>query len=241
MQAVTWTFAFIYNRHYGLSGSVFKKSYGNDPKLTQDDISDNCIYIANNPIKKRAVTSARDYRWNFLRYYNPANPSGDGPTRRLFSPFSEPYDFEEASDDMRYLVKKVRKMFEARKAVTYEFFQSKRYNALSEKEQRQLADIIISSYNVLDYSVIIGRWGSLDAFFAALDQYRGKEYNVSDDWDMENYMHYYQMIRISMREGYDMRESRAAGLDGKFKIRLARLLKSEVGATDKEIRKFLDL
>ena len=253
MHAVAWAFAIIYNRHYGLGGQLFRHPFGSALKVKPQKITGNWIYIANNPVGKKAVTRARDYRWNFLRYA----PELDARSSQLkYSPssrhpFSEEYQPLEASKEMLYMVKAVRNRASDGEIIDYDFFSSPRYASLSEKERLQLIDIIIISYNIIDYEPMLRKYGSVEHFCRVLEEVEGNEYDLSDDWEPEDYRHYRQMIAIAAEEGYDLRRQRYAGRDASenrgqampeaLAERLVRRFKTEVGATDIETGKFLKI
>lgn len=248
--AVTWSFAYIYNRHYGLRGKVFHKSYGNAPKVKPKKIIENLIYIANNPVVKKAVESALDYRWNFLRYA----PQIEAGTGRLAwpavsrHPFSSEYNPLDASKDMLYLVKSVKLKAAASDWIDYKFFDSQRYKALGPKERQQILDIIIITYNVIDYEPMLRKYGSVESFGRVLSEVEGNEYDLSDDCELEDYRHYERMMKIAAEEGYDVRQKRYAGVgEGGHEMppdlaeRLVRRFKIEVGASNLETCKFLKI
>lgn len=253
MDSLTWTFAIIFNHHYGLKGNVFHKSYGNACKMTADSITGNLIYIANNPVGKKAVSSAWDYRWNFLRYSPFLSNETNKPEFSEYSrhPFSERFDPLEASKDMIFLVKAVKRMARAKQYLNYRFFESQKFRSLSEREKQQLADIIITEYNVIDYVPILQKYGSVQEYCKVLSMINGNEYEISDDKEKENYRHYMKMISISAEEGYDLRTKRYSGVEGettknndclmsrKLAEKLKRRFIAEAEASRIEIRKFL--
>lgn len=243
MSSVTWAFAIMFNRRYGLEGKLFHKPYGNAPKVKHKKIKDNLIYIANNPVEKKAVSAAWEYRWNFLRYTSP-------------NPFSEVFDPLEASKEMLYLVKAVKLRAAAGKVIDYDFFDSYRVMSLCEKEKQQLIDFIIYTYNVIDYQPIIERYGSIDNYCHVLNEVEGKEYDEDDDWEPEDYKHYMKMISIAEEEGYNMRYTRYEGVEGlppsckrtknsgslmpkELAEKLIKRYRNEVRASTLEICKFL--
>ena len=269
MKAVAWAFAFLFNKNYGLKGQLFHHPFGSAPKTKPKKISGNWIYIANNPVGKKAVGKAWDYRWNFLRYAPGMDPVSGGlkysPSSR--HPFSEEYHPLEASKDMLYLVKTVKNRTAAGDFIDYRFFSSSRYASLSEKERLQLLDIIITTYNVIDYGPMLRKYGSVEQFCCILEEVEGGEYDLNDDWEPEDYRHYLRMISIAAEEGYDVRSRRLGPMqtldcfgkcpkqkpvfDKNLSVlrempealggveRMIHRFKAEVGASDLEIGKFL--
>lgn len=234
MNEVTSSFARAYNRKYGLSGKVFHKPYGSAAKTRDSRISDNFIYIANNAKEKKAVVHSEDYKWNFLKYMESTHP------------FSEEYDPYAASSDMQYLVKKFKSRHLAGDYISFGYFSSKEYGGLPDREKAQLIDMIISTYNMIDYSYALKKYGSMERIKDVLENVGGAEYDVADDYDKEDYKHYYKMIRIANEEGYKMSERRYRGIGhghGQMQPELAgRLIhrfEREACASPKEIAKFL--
>ncbi len=68
MQELDSWFTRVYNKQYGRKGPLFDGKYGSAVKLKEQKIRENFIYICNNPVVKKAVVKASDYRWNFLAY-----------------------------------------------------------------------------------------------------------------------------------------------------------------------------
>lgn len=261
MDAVTWSFATIYNHHFGLKGQVFHRPFGSAPKVKPQKISGNMIYIANNPVVKLAVSDAWNYKWNFLRYSPTLVKSTDQIvfTPESKHPFSTEFDPLKASRDMLYMAKVARARYDDDKIIDYRFFESPHYASLTDDEKNQLTDLIISLYNVIDYQPILQKYGSMDTFCKVLKQVEGNEYDLNDDWESENYRHYDQMIDICASEGYDLMKNRYKGVETSDSIdktveesnsnrmpkeladKLIRRFGKEAGASSLEISKFLAL
>ena len=234
MNEVTSAFARLYNKHYGLTGQVFHRPFGSAAKTRDSRIFDNFIYVENNAKEKKAVVRSEDYRWNFLKYSENNHP------------FSVEYDPFEASKDMQYLVRKVKAKHSERDYISFELFDSDRYISLNDKEKAQLVDMIISTYNIIDYSYPLKKYGSMERIKDVLENVGGAEYDVRDDYDQEDYKHYYKMIRIAKEEGYKMTERRYVGVGNnpgqmppELAARLIKRFEREVNASPKEIAKFL--
>lgn len=236
MISVTSVFARKYNSKYGLSGKLFAKPYGSAPKVRPNKVADSMIYVAANGLNKMAASTAEMYRWNFLRYAESDHP------------FSDEFNPLKASQNMLALVKRVNQLFESDKYIDYKLFDSKRFNQLSEDERKQLVDIIISKYNVIDFSATQQMFGSLDDAFRMFSMASGSEYDIHDDTSREDYKHYYKMIKIAESEGYDMRTTRYVGfgdeanqMDGEMAERLCRRFRMEAAASVHEIGMFLHI
>lgn len=257
MWDVTKAFARKYNNQYGLKGKVFRKPFNSAPKVKESSVVSNYIYIMNNAREKLEVARSYDYRWNFLRYC----PGAEGAEH----PFSEPFDYQMSSKEMKYLVRQVEGRFADCKPIDYSVFNSPRYRSLSERERLQLVDAIIVRYNVIDYAPILSKYGTVEKIGEILDFVSGSEHDVSDDHDREDYRHFYRMMEIAAEEGYDMRNSRYKGvrwddetekgnpelngvmdgeardprMDKELYDRLSYRFVREAGATQYEINKFI--
>lgn len=230
MSSVTWTFAMLYNNRFGLKGHVFHKPFGSAPKVKPQKIKENMFYISANPVVKKAVGKAWDYRWNFLRY-GPSMPK---------NPFSEEINPITMSGELKTLMKEVQEKRNDLAYIDYRFFGSKKYLSLSRIEQRQLVDYIISVFNIIDYSPIIGKYGSVEAYCRVVDEIEGNDFELNDDADTEDYTHYDKMIQIAAEEGYDLRYKRydIGTIPEKLYRDLCMRFRNEAVATDIEIRKF---
>ena len=188
---LTSIFALMYNRRYHRRGQLFKKSFGSAPKVHDDEITDNIIYICNNPIPKNAVDHARDYRWNFLAYMESSHP------------FSEQLDRIAMSDAMRRSISTVERLHGANKYLTYKIM-DEILVSLSPSERNQILDYVISVYNIIDYGPKKKRWETLDKLSTVLDVVKGSEYDVAEDYSKEDYRHYRQMKAVAQRCGFDL-------------------------------------
>lgn len=233
---VTSVFARKYNRHYHLSGQLFHRPYGNSNKGRESYIFDCYIYIGNNAKVKHAVIKAEEYRWNFLKYME--NPFA----------FSSPYNPEQASPDMKSMVKKLKRYHLDDWAIGYDFFECREYKSLKEFEKQQLIDMVVTTYNVIDYSVALKRFGSPSKIYEAMNAVSGTDYGSAEDFDQESYPHYYRMINLAEDEGYDMWKQRYVGIgEGEKQMpvdlanRLCHRFESEIHPNRTEIKKFFSI
>ena len=216
-----------YNRKYGLSGPLFKGRYGSAPKNKAQKVKDNVVYIYNNPVPKKAVTRAEQYRWNFLAYMDSDHP------------FSEKVVIRRSSRSLLAVLATVRQTKELGKPLGYDFFGG-RYGALAPSERLQVLDYIVFCYNVIRYDDLRVMWGSYQAMCSALKTVGGAEYDMEDDSTQEDYRHYYQMIKmLPQLTDLDLAASRFGGLDREEIDRLGMALYRKVGASRVELAKFL--
>lgn len=232
MNSTTSVFARLYNKRYNLRGQLFKKPFNSSPKMNESKIRDCLFYIWNNPKEKKAVELAEEYRWNFLRYLDSNHP------------YSKPIDMTTASENLLKSIRTVEAKRRAGEYLNYAFFDDA-FKSLDKAEQQQLIDHIIVSYNVIRRDALMEMFGSYQTILTAVNAVTGNEYGMPDDYDDEDYRNYLKMIKIARREGVDFDHERfnRGYFEGKEDLlsRLRRSFKSEAGASDYEIAKFLHL
>lgn len=216
----------MYNRQYGLSGPLVGGQFKNAVKQKGQKVRENFIYICNNPIVKHAVPRAEQYRWNFLAYM------------KLSHPFSEEILPGTESELLVQVLSNVRTRKNSGRPIGYLFFGGL-YSRLEGREKRQMIDYIVSEYNVLDYETVRREWGDYEKICQVLSTVAGTEYDIAEDNAPEDYRHYYRMIRLAAREGYDLSMVRLTGIGLDALNRLACVFREEADATRTEIAKFL--
>ena len=225
---LTSIFALMYNKRYHRKGQLFKKSFGSAPKMHDDEIVNAVIYICNNPIPKSAVGHAVEYPWNFLAFMESSHP------------FSDSFDRLDLSDAMRRSMSIVERQHSSNKYLTYKILDEV-FTPLDAKERKQLADYIVSVYNIVDYGFIKQKWESPEKLSMVLDAVRGSDYDTAEDYSKEDYRHYLQMNAVARGCGYDPARMRFDA-DG-FSEPDARFLRWEflrkVSASEMEIDKYL--
>ena len=226
MRDLTALFTRLYNRKYGVNGSLFGGQFKNSAKQKGQKVRENYIYICNNPVVKHAVPRAEQYRWNFLAYMHSSHP------------FSEGILPETSSGLLQQVLSIVRTRRDTNRPIDYLFFGGL-YSRLDEREKRQVIDYIVSEYNVLDYETAEREWGDYEKICQVLSTVAGSEYDIAEEKTPEDYRHYYRMIRLAAREGYDLSVMRLSGIGLDSLNRLACVFREEVGATRTELAKFL--
>ena len=225
MRELDSCFTKAYNRQYGRNGPLFnERRYGSALKLKEQKVRENFLYIGNNPVVKKSVSRAEGYRWNFLAYMEKRHP------------FSKVIPVRESSRALRCVLAEVRRCREQGRGLGYEFFEGV-YRQLDGKERQFVMDEIVNAFNVIDYKAVERMWGGFEKMCAALKTAWGAEYDLDDDSSAEDYRHYYQMISMANKMGFDPARAEPARL----KERLVRAFIWEVGATKTEIIKMLHL
>ena len=226
MRDLNALFTRAYNTRYGLSGPLFCKRFKNAGKHKEQKIRENYLYICNNPVVKGAVSKAEQYRWNFLAYMQNDYP---------FSQTAHLADQEEQLEQVEAIIRMRRSVGHP---LDYDFFDGL-YSRLPDSGKRQIADYIITQYNVVDYAAVRRMWGSFENLCQVLQTVRGAEYDLEDDNAQEDYRHYYRMIRVAADLGYDLTTRRFNHLSLEEQRELAVVCTERIGATRLEIVKFL--
>lgn len=224
MQELDSWFTVVYNREQGRSGALFQGKYGSAIKFKANKIRENFIYIGNNPVVKKAVSKAEDYRWNFLKY------------AREKHPFSEKIGSKGNSRALLCALAEIRRCRTASLPISYSFFRGI-YQQLERRERLQVLDYIVAQYDVIDHSALLNMWGGYKQMCSALHTVSGAEYDLKDDTASEDYRHYFRMIDLAHRHGIRLGWSCPESV----KKRLARLFQDEVGASALEISKLLHI
>ncbi len=176
-QNYTSVFAREHNEVCHEKGNVFRSPFGSVPKYGDKKARSTFIYVDNNPVERRLVEKAEDYRWNYLAYGASENP------------FSEPLRFEDASVSLRKAALIVRKMHGQNKYLSYPLL-VKLFRPLNDKEISQLSDYIVVTYNVLDYGGAERFFGSRKNMLEAVHSVTGNEYDLNEvftGWSDECY------------------------------------------------------
>lgn len=227
LNALCSVFARKYNQRHHRRGQLFKKSFGNSPKYADDAIRDCLIYIYNNPIPKKATARAIEYRWNFLAYMDSKTP------------FSKPIDYSSLSEDIMSRMSVVNKLRGSGRYIDYNTF-STLVQGLDDGQYKQIIDHIISVYNIIDYSYILSKWKTKEAFTEILQMVTGSEFSSDEDISREDYRHYEMMNEVVLKAGFDLTKYRfdIEQTDVRLMSRLRALVKSKVCPSDLEMDKF---
>lgn len=231
------TFVQDYSSHFALQHNatchrehapLFLKPFGSAPKIGDKSIRTALIYLGNNGPERKLSATAAEYRWSFLAYY------------RNTHPFSEPLRLALASQAMRRAVSIVKNRARKNQALRYQTIQWL-FRPLNAVEKQQLIDIIITSYNVINYEQAIAYFGSYENMLKAMQYTKGSEYEIEEKfvgWDDKVYA---QMARLLMTEkGWT--DIHDLFLLPEFeRYALIPLLEARTAGTKQQILKFLQL
>lgn len=223
---VTAVFAREHNGVCHRKGPFFKSPFGSVPKYGDKKARSNFIYVDNNPVERRICEKAEQYRWNYLAY-----ASNDHP-------FSEPFRARDASNVMLRAIRTVEDRHARGLHLPYSMLQ-RMFKPLGNKERKQLVDIIVTTYSVIDYQESIRFFDSLDHMLTAIHSTTGSEYDLNEVSVGKDDSWYRRMTEIVMdhcnlSDIHDM-----LGYSSERKYELFRLLRQETQATSEQIAKFL--
>ena len=221
-------FAMRWNERYGLQGHVFEQSYGSWPKRGDKNGRSNLVYVGNNPVERRLVEKAEQYRWNYLAYAVSDHP------------FSKKLVIRDAGWQFQRAVKEVKAQFKSGKPL--QIHQLERLFArLDQEETEQLADFIISTYNCIDYAAAIKYFGSYDNMLITMHATTGGEHDAREVFVGKSDVPYGQMTDFLLQNHYvkDIHEILPLSADEKYKLFVQ--LRRIVDAPGELIFKFLHL
>ena len=209
-------------------GPVLRLRYGSKPKPGDKKGRTNLVYVGNNPVERRLVEKAEDYRWNFLAY-----ASSDHP-------FSEKLVIRNARWPLQKAIKEVKAQFKAGKPLNYA--QLKRlFNPLSREEGLQLTDFIIVTYNCIDYEAAIRFFDSYDDMLITLHATTGSEHDINEVFVGKSDAPYTLMTAFLLKNNLvkDIHDILSMTTDEKYDLFLQ--LKPHTDALDEHIAKFLHM
>ena len=226
MQEVSKYFAFNHNEVCHHSGSLFQRPFGSAPKYGDKAVRTILIYIANNGPERKLVNNAEDYRWSFVAY-----AASDHP-------FSEKLVIRRASSRMRRALSEVKATYAKGRPMDY--WQLKRlFSSLCRKEQEQLTDFIINTYNVIDYKAAIMYFGDYDKMLLAMHSTTGSEYDINEVVVGKDDRCYANMTAICMKELRLKDIHDVLALDDEAKMEVFHLLNAKTDALLEQICAFL--
>lgn len=221
-------FAKQYNSRCSIHGPVFESPFGSAPKYGDKKARSNLIYVWNNPVERKLVRYAEEYRWNFLAYAISSHP------------FSKEIVIRRASKAMLSAIKIVKSEHAAGRPLGYTLIRNL-IRPLSPEELEQFIDIVISTYNIIDFEAAIRFFGSFAALLVATHSTTGNEYDLNETFVGQSDKPYAEMTQILLEEcGFkDIHEMLT--LDNDAKHNLFDILRRRTFVLAKQIAKFLHL
>lgn len=224
-----WSSEYVahFNSVSGMKGRLLD-TFGSAPKYGDKKARTNLLYVWNNPVERRLVARAEDYRWNFLAY------------ARSDHPFSKPLVIRESRWPLQKAVKEVKAQFKMGRAMTYAQLQ-RLFRTLTPEECQQLTDFIIVTYNVIDYQAALRFFGSYEDLLLAVHANTGTEYDLNEVFIGKSDAHFAKMVSVVMQERKpaDIHDILALPLDEKFQV--FQLIRKYSYAMSEQIAHFLHM
>ena len=219
-------FVLSQNRFSACSGALMNHPFGSAAKKGDKIARTNIIYVGNNPVERRLVTKAEDYRWNFLAYALSDHP------------FSEKIVMSEASRPLRRGLKTVDLIYSRGNPLTYPVLKGL-FSKLTKGESQQLTDYIVSKYLVIDFNETARFFDNFGNMIEAMHSSTGSEYDINEVFVGTSDAYYSRMIQILIRELKlkDIHEILSYSTERKFE--LYQLLRIKTDAPGAQIAKLL--
>jgi hypothetical protein len=225
----TSVFAKERNRAFGLSGPVFETPFSSAPKRGDKEVRTNLIYLDNNPVERKLVKKAEEYRWNYLAYAQSNHP------------FSERIVLRNVSMCLRRALKRVEYLKTQGRYLSYRLL-DRMFESLSTKEEKeQLTDFIICTYSVIDHAEAARYFGGFEKELLAAQSSTGSEYDISEGFIGKSDKHYAKLTSIILKGNRFKDIHEILNLSADEKLRLLDTLERESSAPEKQIRAFLHL
>lgn len=228
VQQYTHLFSREWNASRGRRGPLFKHRYMSSVKLGNKQVKTTINYNNNNPVERKLVERAEEYRWNFLRYAAESHP------------FSEPFLLSEKSTMFRNILKEIKRIHAGDGHLRY--CQLERWKKkLKPREMRQLADYVIKLWNVIDYDETISYYGDYETMLRSFHDNTGSDYDIKEDRNNYSDAVYQDCTKLLLKEGVINHPSEIPSLPLKQKRELAEMLRYRTHARPRQIEKYLHL
>ena len=222
---ITSVFVREYNSSIGRMGPLFDERFGSSPKSDKKKLMSAIIYIGNNPVERKLCLRAEQYRWNFI-----SSLDSDFP-------FSEPVTLSEASYHLKKAVQEVNLHRSKGRYLNYGILNRLMKN-LTTMERNQLADYIVSTYNVIDKTALMRHFEDHAELLKSMHSTTGSEYEIKEDFDTRSDAIYRDMIKVA-QSIYGSNARRVIELCKDEKLQLMGEIRRRTAAPLWQIAKFL--
>ena len=222
----TSRYARAFNMSSGRTGQVFDKSFGYAPKTGGKKIRTAIAYVYNNPVEKKLVRRAEEFKWNLLAYHKSSFP------------FSKPIDRKCARKPMRRALSEVDAARSSDRPMSYAQL-ARIMEGLDAEELKQLTDYIITSYNCVDYDAVAAHYSSFEDMLTAIHSNTGSEYDIKEISTKGDDRVYRQMSRALAEHGNSNRGKRVISLPVDEKRELSEMLRGYTLASEEQVEKYL--
>ena len=221
-------FSQIYNKQHHLSGSLFARPFGFAAKASSKEIRSAIAYLYNNPVERKICSRPEQARWNYLAYGNCNHP------------FSEPLRLDRASRALRSAMKVVAQLRSGNTPMSYTLL-NRITAGLDAREQHQLVDYVIASYNCIDHETTARYFGGYDKMVIAVNTTKGSEYEMREGYVGSTDLVYNQMSRYLLDNKIIGNVEDVMLLDSDSRYGLKLPLSYYTDATPRQIAKYLRL
>ena len=225
VSAYTSLFVREFNGHTGRSGSLFESPFGSACKIDLKRIRSAIIYIFNNPVEKMLCNLAWEYRWNFLKYYDPDKPkkiSRRGLSRKLQRALKMA---DEAHINNRHL--------------NYALLESM-VKGLDNREIELLTEHIITLYFPFNKDISRKYFKSYSDMVIAINSSTGSEYDIEEKHYGKTDAPYREILHYLRKKGITNPKSLITET-AEVKKKYYSMLKEKTTARHIQIRKFLHM
>lgn len=214
-----------YNDYYHRTGSLLNP-YGCVPKMGHKKIRTAIAYLYNNPVENHLVSRAEEDRWNLLAYAEDRFP------------FSEKLRMDYARWVLRKALYVIKDSYKCGRPLEYAMIE-RMTTDLSAKELQQYTDYVVRRYNPVDYKAVIRYYGSYDKMLTAINSNTGSEYDLKEDTFGKDHRIFRRMIHwLSIKQDHPSMKD-VLLLPTIERKEMGVQLQRQLGATEKEIAKFL--
>ncbi len=228
VQQYTHLFAWEWNVSRNRKGSIFKHRFGSAVKRGNKSVRSTLNYNYNNPVERKLVDRAEQYRWNFLQYARSAHP------------FSAPLVESSSPRAVRAVMREIRSIHDDGTYLRYTNL--RRWSEkLTPIQMQQIGDYVIGLWNVIDYDEAMKYYGNYDVMIRTFHDNTGGEYDIKEEKDPFSDAVYAQFTKILLSEGLIDNVRSIPCLNEEKKLALFDILDRRTGARPKQIRKYLHL
>lgn len=225
ISAYTSRFVREFNQFTGRKGPLFKKAYGSAVKMEAKKIRSAIAYLFNNPVEKKICTAAEDYKWSYLRFYDP---------RR------KPINVAAGcSNNLRKAIKRVTNCFNNGSYIGYVFL-GKLFKDLNNEEMKIVIEYIMELYFPFAVKETLQYYKSYEDMITAINSNTGSEYEIKEKHYGKTDVPYREIIACLKEMGFsDVRS--VLTMNSCQRQELVDHLKKQTSASYTQIRKFLQI
>lgn len=228
VQQYTHLFAREWNESRGRKGPLFKHRFMVSAKLGNKQVKTTINYNNNNPVERKMVQKAEDYRWNFLLYARDKHP------------YSAPIISSQKTKTFRGICNEIRRIHAGGGHLRY--CQLERWKQkLKPVEMQQLADFIIGLWNIIDYDEVISYYGDYETMIRSFHDNTGSDYDIREDHDSYSDAVYMDCTKTLLKTGLVNNLFEIPALPADTKAALAETLRCRTTARPRQIEKYLHI